>query len=232
MKRGALGSLIFVLLIAVLAVVYVKRGLPGAVSKTTAPETKNEPQSFKTATSEGGETAAAAVNASAELTSVNELMQNIADNVKPDQTPQALIDYLTRTHQDPVVAHDKNEYTGEMTVIRTRNPAPGTRYFLAQFFSDEKGGSFPQHLSFESRAGADAFANGVAAVRKAFPDLGEADVKNDNFMQWNLKNGYVVWVKQLGPQDVEDDGVNPHSPEDVGTIWTAVELAPPEDAER
>lgn len=54
----------------------------------------------------------------------------------------------------PYRSLDKNEDIGDMHMIRTHKSLRGTRYFHAQFFSDQhKDSLFVQHISFEVKAG-------------------------------------------------------------------------------
>lgn len=161
-----------------------------------------------------------------EIASLESMTKTLAEQVLVHRDVNGLIARLRSSGQQPLVARDRNEFTGEMTIVRTKSPPAGTRYFHAQYFSDDKGGSLPQHVSFEFKPGPRAFDDAVAAVKKAFPALGEPEVSKDDFIQWPLKDGYVVWIKKLGAEDVADDTMNPRSPEDVGTIWVAVELNP------
>lgn len=236
MRRSAISTFIFVLVIAGGFIVYVKKG----PRKHEAPSNATAVSGIALSAQRPEEQAAAntlpaaapgATSTLSEPQALEQAVRSVVEHAKPDRNADQLIQDLARSGQEPVVARDRNEYTGEMIVIRTKNPLPGTRYFHAQFFSDDKGGSYPQHLSVEFRAGPDAFANVVGTLRKALPNAGEPSIVKEGFMQWELTDGYVAWVKQLGPSDVEDDGINPRTPADIGTIWLAVELAPHNDGE-
>jgi hypothetical protein len=139
---------------------------------------------------------------------------------RPDSRLKDLVSVLH--DQDPVVAHDANPYTGEMAIVRTRRPLPGTRYFHAQFFSDEKSDSFVQHMSFEYKPGPEAMSDAVMAVQDAF-HLGAPETERDGYVRWNLDEGRILWVKRLEMDELREDPFNAYTPADVGTIRVAIE---------
>lgn len=236
MRRRPATVLIFFLVIGAALILWM-RGKQGASTNSEGDVSQIDlpvsGRSLSPAASEGeskGVTATTpGIDERAELASLDQMIQMLAENAKADRTVDQVVEFLNRTKQEPVVARDSNEYTGEMTIVRTKSPLPGTRYFYGQFFSDGKGGaSFPQHLSFEFRASPKAFANVVTAIRKEIPSLAEPEIVKSGFMQWDAGNGFVVEVKQLAADDVQEDGVNPRTPEDVGTISITFEIAPHE----
>ena len=124
----------------------------------------------------------------------------------------------------PVVALDKNEDTGDMHTIRTKNSLPGARYFHAQIFTGKEGKQFVQHMSFEYRPGKQAFAQGVATAIREFGLSEKAVVQKDGFYSWNTFDGYVVWVKRMTAEDLKSDPFNAYSRKDIGTIRIAKEI--------
>ncbi|ATH06760.1 hypothetical protein BIY24_02030 [Halobacteriovorax marinus] len=137
---------------------------------------------------------------------------------------EALKNSLTKSGLDIVSTKDSNPYTGSMTVLRTNNSLPGTRYFHAQVFTDEAGKPFVQHMSFEYRPSADAFAEAVAAAKKTFGLTKVADVRKDGFYSWNTDDGYIIWIKRMTKEDLKDDPFNAYTDKDVGTIRVAKEI--------
>ena len=135
-----------------------------------------------------------------------------------------LLEDLQKTGQQPLVARDANPDTGEMLIVRTKSPLPGTRYFHAQYFTGDGGEHFVQHMSFEFKPGPDAMAEAIAAVEKNFPHLTQPLVKRDDYVKWNLDRDYIVWVKKMTMEDLQDDPFNSYSASDDGTIRIAVEL--------
>lgn len=163
-----------------------------------------------------------APNASALQSMVNLL----AEFSRPDRSLDDLLAFLQGTKQDPLMAEDRNPYSGDMTMVRTKSPLQNTRYFHAQFFTDDQGRKFAQHISFEYKPGPHAMDNAIKAVQRAFPSLGEPSYENGEFRQWDVGNGYVVWVKRLGATDLEDNPFQTYGKEDLGTIRVALEQNP------
>lgn len=135
-----------------------------------------------------------------------------------------LLQELVRTGQEPLVARDSNPDTGEMLVVRTKSPLPGTRYFHAQYFTDENGERFVQHMSFEYKPSPTAMAEAVAMVERNFSDLSRPIVQREDYVKWKKGHDYVVWVKKMNPSDLRDDPFNAYTISDNGTIRVAVEL--------
>jgi hypothetical protein len=137
---------------------------------------------------------------------------------------EPLLEQLENWGLAPKIAKDSNEYTGTMAVIRTGNTLPGTRYFHAQYFSDENGENHLQHMSFEFRPGPDAFNQAIKKVRQRFSLPEKPNYQKGDFVSWNLDNGYIVWVKKMGAEDLKDDPFNAYTIEDTGTIRVAMEI--------
>ena len=137
---------------------------------------------------------------------------------------EALKETLTKRGLEVVSTVDSNPYTGSLTVIRTNNSLPGTRYFHAQIFTDENNKDFVQHMSYEYRPSENAFAEAVAAAKKTFGLTKVADVRKDGFYSWNTDDGYIIWVKRMEKEDLKNDPFNAYTDADIGTVRTAKEL--------
>lgn len=137
---------------------------------------------------------------------------------------EPLVEQLNQWQLVPKVAKNSNPYTGEMAIIRTDKTLPGTRYFHAQYFSDENGENHLQHMSFEFRPGPAAFNQAIKTVSEKFGLKGKPQYQKNDFASWNTDNGYIIWIKKMGPNDLEGDPFNAYSKDDVGTIRVAVEL--------
>lgn len=124
----------------------------------------------------------------------------------------------------PQVYVDKQSDAGEMRIIRARYPLSGTRYLHAQFFTDENGQPHLQHLSFEFRPGDNAFANAVAEVQSQIVN-GAPDIAiPDAYAKWDLADaGYILWIKTMTLEDLEDDPFNSYTSDDVGTVRVVLE---------
>ena len=158
------------------------------------------------------------------LQSLHSMAKTLAEFSKPEAHIKDLVQSLQFQEQEPVVTRNQNPDTGEMLIVRTQKPLDGTRYFHAQYFSDESGKGFVQHMSFEFQPGPDAMKQATLAVEKSFPDLGIPQTQTNDFVSWNLDENHILWIKQLNARDLEEDPFNAYSPEDVGTVRVAVEL--------
>lgn len=55
--------------------------------------------------------------------------------------------------------------------------------------------------------------------------LGQATEQKSDFIQWNLDDDYVLWIKKKSAIDLEDDPFNAYDPaKDVGTVQMSVEM--------
>jgi hypothetical protein len=135
-----------------------------------------------------------------------------------------VISLLQRSGQDPVVTRSSNSSTGELLIVRTKNPMPGTRYFHGQYFTDEQGERFVQHMSFEFRPGPNSMKEAVQAATQTFGLSAPKEQKGD-FVQWDLNDDYVLWIKQKGARDLQDNPFNAYDTKtDVGTVQMTVEM--------
>ncbi len=143
---------------------------------------------------------------------------------QPAFSLKGLLEDLQRTGQQPLVVRDDNPDSGEMLIVRTKSPLPGTRYFHAQYFTDESGDRFVQHMSFEFKPGADSMSEAIASVERNFAGLSRPVVQRADYVKWKLDNHYIVWVKKMAAADLQEDPFNSYSLSDDGTIRVAVEL--------
>jgi len=159
-----------------------------------------------------------------EVQSLDSLGHTLSQVGQPAFTLKGLLEDLQKSGQQPLVVRDNNPDSGEMLIVRTKSPLPGTRYFHAQYFTDEDGSRFVQHMSFEFKPGPDAMAAAVATVERNFPNLSRPVVQKPDYVKWILDNHYIVWVKKMAEADLQDDPFNSYSVSDNGTIRVAVEL--------
>ena len=158
-----------------------------------------------------------------ELASLKKMTEILSLAAKPGAREADLLKALHEGKQDPFVVDDNNPVTGNMDILRTKAPLPGTRYFHAQYFGDGKNEKFMQHISFEFKPGPQALQQAIAAAQSAF-HVGKPEQTRDNFYQWTLNDGYCAWVSPLEEKDMQDHPFNAYSPEDKGSIRVAVEL--------
>lgn len=135
-----------------------------------------------------------------------------------------VIEDLEKRKMEPLLLKDSNPHTGTMYVLRTDSPIPGTRYFHAQYFTDDKREPYLQHMSFDVQPKPNAFQESISAIKKIFGNLQAPIIKKKDFIMWPWKKGYNVWIQQLDKDDLSGDPYNAYAANDVGTIKIAVEL--------
>lgn len=136
---------------------------------------------------------------------------------------------LQMLHTQPMYFQDSNPSTGTLYILRTEAPLKGTRYFHAQYFSDEHQKPFLQHMSFEIPPGKDSLRQAANALKKSFPGLGDPEMQKEGFIMWKWKGGYNVWALRLTKDHLIDDPYNAYSPSDEGTVRVAMELDVPHE---
>ena len=161
-----------------------------------------------------------------ELKSLTEMTDTLSEFSQGKMHLVDLVSELERTQQAPIVTRDANAYTGEMAIVRTKNPLPGTRYFHAQYFADEHNEPFVQHMSFEFKPGPSAMADALDAVKKSFPQLGSPTETRGDFVEWAIDEHHILWVKKMAQDDLKENPFNAYSSNDVGTIRVAYETEP------
>lgn len=157
-----------------------------------------------------------------ELTSLENLSSVLAQADHSSLTN--LLEQLQKSGQQPLLVRDANPDSGEMFIVRTKSPLPGTRYFHAQYFTGEDGQRFVQHMSFEFKPGPDAMEAAIATVEKSFTNLTRPLTKRSDYVKWGMNDKYIVWVKKMTAAELKDDPFNSYSLNDEGTIRVAVEL--------
>lgn len=168
--------------------------------------------------------APAHITTSSKKDNLKDMAQTLSQYTRPETRLRDLVEYLQRTHQEPIVVTQSNPATGEMAIVRTKSPLPGTRYFHAQYMTNENQQSFVQHMSFEYEPGATSMEDARTAIQNAFPSLGSPKEQKDGYYRWDLNETYIVWIKKMGPEDLQDDPFNAYTPEDVGTVRVAIEV--------
>jgi hypothetical protein len=160
------------------------------------------------------------------------LAKLLHDFSQPNKPLSELVQFLEQNHQEPVVSHNKNSFTGDLAIVRTQNPFTGTRYFHAQYFSDpqsNKPNGFLQHMSFEIPSGPNAMTAAMEILRSSFQNLDQPKTQNADTTEWDLGNGYVLWIKRLDKKDITENPFNAYTENDIGTLRVAIELNPEQD---
>jgi hypothetical protein len=159
-----------------------------------------------------------------EKISLQAMTDLIVSFAQPKRDLHQLIKQLNDTNQRPSLNIEHSQVSGDLTIVHTENPPPGTIYFHAQFFSTPGTKDSMQHMSFQFKPDPQAMNDAISAVQGSIRGLGTPTLQTDNFVQWNLPGGtYVIWVKRLNQEDVENDPFNPYMPEYIGSIRVAVE---------
>lgn len=150
------------------------------------------------------------------------MVSMLSEFTKADANISDLLSHLESAEQKPTVTRDVNSSSGEMHVIRTRKPLSGTRYFHAQYFTNDNGEAFVQHMSVEFQPSPTALAEAITAVQKSF-NVGAPLVQTASYAKWMLGEGHIIWVKKMELEDLQDDPFNAYTESDRGTIRLAVE---------
>ena len=136
---------------------------------------------------------------------------------------QDLMDDLNRLELSPQRTVQTNDATGSLNIVRTNVSLPGTRYIHAQFFTDENGKEFLQHLSHDYRPGPDSFDRMKDLARQYLSGEILSETSKDGYSLIKMKNGYNVSVTRL--ETNPNDPFNAWDEEkDKGTIRIEVEL--------
>lgn len=135
-----------------------------------------------------------------------------------------VIDDLEKRNMSPLLLKDSNVHTGTMYVLRTESPLPGTRYFHAQYFTDDKKEPYLQHMSFDVKPEKNAFQDAITTIKKIFGKLDAPTINKEGFIMWPWKNGYNIWVQKMDQEELSGDPYNAYAANDIGTVKIAVEL--------
>lgn len=219
-----------------------KQGLISMKSANGVPQTLETDDGTSSATSSPADTSAgvskatdAAIKtgplvieptqAEQEKRSIETLSSILFDASKVDSTPANLVSRLSYEGYVPVASRDYDEATGSMITIATKNTLPGTRYFTAQFFSDETGMYNPQDIAVELRPGT-PIPSVVASLNRHFA-LGKPNYEDPNFMRWSLPDHKSLTIQKLNERDIrEGDPNRARSMDDIGTLVVAVTADP------
>ncbi|MCR9205610.1 MAG: hypothetical protein NXH75_13585, partial [Halobacteriovoraceae bacterium] len=83
---------------------------------------------------------------------------------------------------------------------------------------------FLQHYSIDYRPGPDAFDRTKEMVQSLYNVKDGKPSKDGTFISYKLSDGYILWVKKMGKEDLKDDPFNAYEEGDVGTIRMAIEM--------
>ena len=132
-----------------------------------------------------------------------------------------LLSELEAMGLNPSRVEDKNDYTGNMTIIRTNENLPGTRYFHGQFFSNENGGHDLQHLSFDFEGGISDMSQIGNVLSQSMGISSTPEVSRDGYRKFRVNESYILWAKLLTKDDYNDmksDPYKAYSQSDIGKV--------------
>ncbi len=134
-----------------------------------------------------------------------------------------LVRFLDDSKSRPLVAKDVSPYVGEMDLIRTRSPLPGTRFFTAQYSGsgDER---VLSQMSFDLEASPTALSEATQSLREAFKVSGEPQMKSKDQVVFDLGNGYLASARKMTWDDLKDSPTNAYGKNDVGTIRVTMQM--------
>lgn len=178
-----------------------------------------------------GPAAVEPVASESERASLRSMAKTLSDYARPRSSVKDLVADLKSAKQEPVVARNSNPDTGEMVIVRTKSPLPGTRYFHAQFFADENDVPFVQHMSFEYKPSPRALDEAIEAVQSSFGLTDPPVRRSGDFAKWRLDNGYAVWIKKMSFEDLRHDPFNAYTRKDEGVVRVVLEQEIHEDGE-
>jgi hypothetical protein len=136
-----------------------------------------------------------------------------------------VMEQLRKLNLKPTLLKDENDYTGELDVLRTKNALEGTRYFHAQYFTQQDGSQYLQHLSFEFRPGKESFDFVKQLIQYQLGFSIRPSFESSHFISWKVK-GRNIWIKQLEANDLNAiSPFNSYDPKkDIGAIRVTSEV--------
>lgn len=135
------------------------------------------------------------------------------------------VDTLKEQGLSPTRTEDENEYTGNMTIVRTNNNLPGTRYFHGQFFSNDTGGHELQHLSFDFNGGAGSLAELGEKLSQAMGVNIKPERKRDGYRLYRVNDQYILWAKVLTQDDFSDLKSHPYKAYEQKEVGNLIRIA-------
>ncbi len=137
-------------------------------------------------------------------------------------SPAALIRDLQRVGLAPNAARDFDPATGSMVVVETKNALPGSRYFRAQYASDEQGVYQLQHMSFELKPGT-PIEDVIVQLNRSVGPLPSTSYADTQWKAWKLPGHYTLSIQKLNAEDVSETALHAYSRSDIGTLRVALE---------
>lgn len=132
-----------------------------------------------------------------------------------------LMDELEGMQLAPSRVEDKNEYTGNMSIIRTGKNLTGTRYFHAQFFSNDNGGHDLQHLSFDYQGDKADLARVAQNLAQYMKIKSTPEISRAEYRKYRVNDKYIFWAKIFDKGDYINMKSHPYkayTENDIGEV--------------
>lgn len=151
-----------------------------------------------------------------------DLMQKMASG---EVDIQEVINELSDLGLTPSKVMDRNDFTGDMTIVRVGVNLPGTRYFHGQFFSNDNGAHELQHLSIDYAGGEESLAEVAKVLSQSLGILGTPEVSRDGYESYRVNNKYIFWAKVLTEEDFKDLKTHPYKAYEKKDIGRVIRIA-------
>lgn len=139
---------------------------------------------------------------------------------------QGMINKIKSLGLVPDKSVDENPYTGRMTMIRTSNALPGTRYLHVQMPGMNPKDEFVQTISFQIRPGKDSFSQALELMKKSLPAGSQIKQQSEDFVQWSIPGAKEARVEVLNTMDqLRASKYDAVSKDDIGAVKVTVELS-------
>lgn len=126
----------------------------------------------------------------------------------------------------PTIERDENPETGVLSIVQTEVEDLGGQHVHAQFFGDDVNNLSLQHISFETQANATTMAEVTQALVNSFPLLGTPEVQSADFTRWRLPNDKILWIKNLGQEELLENPFYLYNVKDLGILRIGIEQDP------
>ena len=139
-------------------------------------------------------------------------------------SPKDLVIELSKQDIPSKTTSNTNAETGEMVLVQSLPANSTAHHFHAQYFGDGDSNYLLQHISFEIRPGIKSLQDLIDDIKTRAPNLGEPDLQTSEFVQWQLKDDRILWIKILNKEDLQENPFYEYSLQDIGTLRVAIEL--------
>lgn len=154
--------------------------------------------------------------------SLKQMTSLMGEAINTNMSANLLIKKLESYGLKPQISVDRQAGIPTLTMIRTERALPGLRYIHVQF-DGEGDQQRLQHFSFEIPKGPQAREKAVQFLKAAMPLKEDQKMDVVKSMTAYRHNGYVVWAKNIGPEDL-DNPYNARDKNDIDNVIVTTEL--------